>query len=110
MLYSSIITPYKIAFLSKQSIGWMVTDIIIDLLFLADLMLNFFMAYFDEEEEIVTDRRKIVKNYLRSWFILDLVALLPFNYLMQDNGKKDYSQLARLSRLPRLYRLIKITK
>ena len=110
LLYSTIITPYKIAFVKKEPIGWFIADIIVDLFFAVDIVLQFFTAYFDDNQELVTDRKVIACHYLKTWFALDFVAIIPFNLFFNAEGTKDYSALARLSRLPRLYRLIKITK
>ena len=108
-MYACIVTPYRTAFSEEDPIGWIVVDSIIDILFLIDLILNFFYAYYDENEELVIDRKKIAIKYLKSWFIIDIIAILPINYMI-PNQSKDYGGLSRLARLPRLYRLLKLTK
>ena len=105
-MYATIITPYRIAFYDIDSIGWIIADTTVDLLFLADLILNFFFAYYDEDEKLIYDRKKIALKYLTGWFIIDFVAIVPFG-LFQS---RDYNSLSRLTRLPRLYRLLKLTK
>ena len=52
-----------------------------DLIFLMDLVLNFFFAYYDDEYMLVDDRGAIAKNYLRSWFTVDLIAIIPISLL-----------------------------
>ena len=100
--------PYRISFYDKDPLGWLIADTIIDSFFAFDIVLNFFCAYFDYDENLVHDRKEIAKNYLKSWFFIDFIAVFPFNFIFQVN--RDYSSLARLARLPRLYRLFKITK
>ena len=45
LLIAFVITPYKIAFIEKETIAWLIIETLIDLMFLIDIFLNFFMAY-----------------------------------------------------------------
>ena len=107
-MYATIITPYRTAFHDEDPIGWIVVDALIDLCFLADMFFNFFMAYYDKTEDLVLDRKRIACRYLKTWFLVDFIAIIPFNYMLKAN--RDYGSLSRLARLPRLYRLLKMTK
>ena len=55
----------------------------------------------------MTDRWRIAKSYLKSWFFIDIISILPISQFIEVG---DYASLARITRLPKLYRLIKITK
>jgi hypothetical protein len=46
----------------------MVFDYMIDLLFVADIVLTFRTTFFDQENELVLDKKVIARNYLRWWF------------------------------------------
>ena len=105
ILYSAIITPYEIAFSDNNKSSWF--EILIDIFLAIDIVLTFFSAYTDEEENLVKNHKKIIKKYLKSWFIIDIISVLPLNNLFK-NGK--YSGLTKISKLPKLYRLIKLTK
>ena len=105
ILYSAIITPYEIAFSDSNHSSWF--EILIDIFLAIDIVLTFFSAYTDEEENLVKNHKKIIKKYLKSWFIIDIISVLPLNNLFK-NGK--YSGLTKISKLPKLYRLIKLTK
>jgi CRP-like cAMP-binding protein len=105
ILYSAIITPYEIAFSDTNNVSWF--EILIDILLGIDIVLTFFSAYTDDEENLVKNHKKIVKKYLKSWFIVDIISVLPISYLFKQ-GK--YSGLTKISKLPKLYRLVKLTK
>ena len=105
ILYSAIITPYEIAFSDSNKSSWF--EILIDIFLAIDIVLTFFSAYTDEEENLVKNHKKIIKKYLKSWFVIDIISVLPLNNLFK-NGK--YSGLTKISKLPKLYRLIKLTK
>jgi len=61
----------------------------IDFLFIFDIFVNFICAYEDEETGIlVVSLRKISTNYMRSWFFIDLIAVLPVQ-LLEKIGEED---------------------
>jgi hypothetical protein len=91
-----------------DEIEWIVIDSLVDILFGIDIVINFLTAYFDYEDNLVTDRKKIRNNYLTGWFFIDFVSILPVSLILQSG--RDYASLARLARLPRLYRLMKMAK
>merc|ERR1711871_1450001 len=70
IVYSIISTPYQIAF-SATSLEIWVFDLVVDCFFLADLILQFNMGYYDDDEVFVSDHRKIAVRYVRGWFIID---------------------------------------
>ena len=108
LLYTAIITPYRISFSEDDSTAWIIVDICVDLLFFNDVVVNCFTAYYDNEMNLVVDRRKILMRYFKGWMIIDVIACVPLQIILEADT--DYSSLVRIARLPRLYRLIKMTK
>jgi hypothetical protein len=68
----------------------------------------FFTAYVDSVQLIVYNQKKIVLNYLKSWFLIDAISLLPISYFSNSNA--SISKLTRVGKIPRLYRLLKLAK
>ena len=106
ILYSAIITPYEIAFSDNNKVSWF--EVLIDILLGIDIVLTFFSAYTDDEENLVKNHKKIIKKYLKSWFIVDIISVLPVSYIFNASGR--FSGLTKISKLPKLYRLVKLTK
>ena len=106
LIYTGIVTPYTIVFLLPDPLWVIVIEIVLDILFGVDVIINWILAYFDEDNELVTDKRKIFMRYLKSWMFLDIIAWIPVDLIFKWN--KDYTNLIRLARLPRLVRLVKI--
>lgn len=48
-------------------------------------MLNFRTTYVSNKGEVVSNSKSIAVNYLRGWFIVDLLAALPFDHLYASN-------------------------
>eukprot|EP01052_Picozoa_sp_SAG31_P008812 SAG31_NODE_451_length_15511_cov_77.547301_6_plen_520_part_00 len=61
--------------------GWFF-DVFVDIYFLADLVLNFFTAFYDDKGVREFRLGKIAANYLRGWFLIDLLSCLPVNYII----------------------------
>ena len=80
-----------------------------DVFFLLDIFINFLSAYEDEHFNIIDDHKTIACTYLQGWFMVDVLAILPFDLIFSSIDNKANS-LARLSRIGKLYKLVKITR
>ena len=56
---------------------------------------------------MVTDLDKIVKHYLKGWFLIDLIAIFPFNMIV---GGGESLKLVRIFRLPKFLRFLEMSK
>ena len=70
----------------------MVINYLIDSLFAIDMIIIFNSAFHDDDFNIVDDRKKIAIKYIQSWFWIDLLAIIPFDLLMQSDGGAIDSQ------------------
>jgi len=48
LIFTALVSPYRIAFVDVDSTPWIVVETMIDCIFGFDLLLNFFFAYYDE--------------------------------------------------------------
>ena len=78
-----------------------------DATFCVDIIINFFSAYFDKEDNLQHKKSVIAIHYLKGWFWIDFVSVIPFDLLFPNN---KYNTLAKLFKVSRLYRLLKLTK
>jgi len=46
-----------------------------------DIILNFRTTYVSKCGQVVYDSRQMALNYIRGWFLLDLLAAIPFDLL-----------------------------
>ena len=80
VIYNSIYIPINIAFNVYKPLGQCILDLIIDLLFITDMLLNLRTTYYDDENELVVDKKAIYRKYLLSkWFVIDFLAVFPFD-------------------------------
>jgi CRP-like cAMP-binding protein len=115
VIYSVLHTPIQLAFATYQPGTWpAIVDLLIDVFFFLDLLLNFNMVYFsDPASAYVAVRWRIMKRYLRSWFFVDLLSFFPLSEcliaVMGSGGTSasnlDTIQLVKSFRLVRLLKL-----
>lgn len=51
---------------------------IFEYVFRIEILINFMSAFYDQDFILVDNLKKIANNYLRGWFILDLLTVIPF--------------------------------
>ena len=113
LIYTSLITPYRISFLNEESniaIKLQLFDNIIDLIFFFDIILNFFTAYYTYDERIEKRLNKIIKHYLKGWFILDLISIIPINLLNEIIIDESTSSIWNNSKIPKIYHLTRLLR
>jgi len=64
-----------VSFIDGNDNTFTVLNIIFDVMFGIDIILNFVSAYFDPVHGLVTDFKSIALYYLKGWFLIDLIAV-----------------------------------
>ncbi|XP_035706356.1 potassium voltage-gated channel subfamily H member 6 isoform X3 [Folsomia candida] len=124
VMYTAIVTPYVAAFLlnepdfaenkqkpySEDPI--VVVDFIVDIMFIVDILINFRTTYVNANDEVVSNPGRIAVHYFRGWFIIDLVAAIPFDLLLYLFGTNtdETTTLIGLLKTARLLRLVRVAR
>jgi hypothetical protein len=84
LLVILMVVPLRIGFDFEvpPGSGWFWIDVVIDVYFLLDIVVNFRTAYHNEHGQIETDTCLIAKSYMKGWFIIDFASCLPVQYFM----------------------------
>ena len=53
----------------------------LDTFFFIDIIFNFNTAYYDEYYAIEDKRNVIAKSYITSFFMIDLISIVPFDVI-----------------------------
>ena len=94
-------------------------ELIIDIIYFIDFVVHFFVGFYNEDDILKTENIQIVINNLKSWFIIDLLCLIPFktiftifdrkckniNYLISKNFKNEFYYLLICFRFLKTIRL-----
>jgi hypothetical protein len=122
LLITCTFIPLRLAFddlVAGTSITWYTIDTVVNFSFFIDILVNFFSSYYDGEYVLVENRRVfkifyihmfiqlIAKSYLKTWFFVDIVSIIPLDEAL---NKVSYNRLVRLARVPKLYKLVKMSR
>jgi hyperpolarization activated cyclic nucleotide-gated potassium channel 2 len=130
LLYVAMVVPFRVGYRQPAEGGWYVVDLLIDIYFYVDVVLNFHTGYVDpdDEERVIYEPWAIAREYARTWLSIDIVACLPIDFVIrvsegrllcsmaaggcpEDVSQQDSSgQLLRLFKLLRLFRLMKLLR
>uniref|UniRef100_A0A671YKE8 Potassium voltage-gated channel subfamily H member 2 n=1 Tax=Sparus aurata TaxID=8175 RepID=A0A671YKE8_SPAAU len=121
VIYTAILTPYSAAFLLNdqeevvmQSCIYScsplnVVDLIVDIMFIIDILINFRTTYVNSNDEVVSHPVRIAVHYFKGWFLIDMVAAIPFDLLIYRSGEET-TTLIGLLKTARLLRLVRVAR
>uniref|UniRef100_A0A674F6C5 Potassium voltage-gated channel subfamily H member 7 n=1 Tax=Salmo trutta TaxID=8032 RepID=A0A674F6C5_SALTR len=122
VIYTAIFTPYSAAFLlndleeqKRRECGYScsplnVVDLMVDIMFIVDILINFRTTYVNLNEEVVSHPAKIAIHYFKGWFLIDMVAAIPFDLLIFGSGSDETTTLIGLLKTARLLRLVRVAR
>ncbi|XP_077055588.1 voltage-gated inwardly rectifying potassium channel KCNH7 isoform X6 [Siphateles boraxobius] len=122
VIYTAIFTPYSAAFLlndleeeRRRECGYScsplnVVDLIVDIMFIVDILINFRTTYVNANEEVVSHPARIAVHYFKGWFFIDMVAAIPFDLLIFEAGSEETTTLIGLLKTARLLRLVRVAR
>ena len=127
LVYLTIVMPFRLTFVNEavqfSGIYWF--EFLIDMVFIADIALNFRTGFFVEgvdghaKDEILVeyDRKRVAWSYASTWFVLDVVSGVPFSLIelilsSNTSGTDSLKSIKslKLLRFLKLGRLLKIEK
>ncbi|XP_044753445.1 potassium voltage-gated channel subfamily H member 8 [Coccinella septempunctata] len=111
--YVAVVVPYNASFtiIERPSVA---VDVFVEALFIMDICLNFRTTFVNRKGEVVSNGKLISVHYLKTWFLVDSLAALPFDLLYVLYGEdrdvpafaRSHIHLIKLTRLLRLARLL----
>ncbi|KAM9424719.1 voltage-gated delayed rectifier potassium channel KCNH4 [Pholidichthys leucotaenia] len=109
--YVAVTVPYNVSFTPHNHTvtaarSTIVSDIVVEMLFIIDIILNFRTTYVSQSGQVIYEPRSICIHYVTTWFFVDLVAALPFDLLYAFNI--TVTSLVHLLKTVRLLRLLRL--
>uniref|UniRef100_A0A8C7Z081 Potassium voltage-gated channel, subfamily H (eag-related), member 5a n=1 Tax=Oryzias sinensis TaxID=183150 RepID=A0A8C7Z081_9TELE len=110
--YTAIMVPYNVSFRTKQNnLAWLVVDSVVDVIFLVDIVLNFHTTFVGPAGEVISDAKQIRMNYLKTWFVIDLLSCLPYDIINAfEHVEEGLSSLFSSLKVIRLLRLGRVAR
>mmetsp|Transcript_30072 Transcript_30072/g.82593 ORF Transcript_30072/g.82593 Transcript_30072/m.82593 type:complete len:811 (-) Transcript_30072:107-2539(-) len=113
LLFTAIVTSYEIAFLETQYNALYALNRCLDALFVKDMLLQFVLMVKKKSVKGTTwvyNKRGIAKAYLKGWFAVDVLAILPYDYLpLLVSGEQETYDATSLENL-RAMRMLRVLR
>ena len=105
-----VLLPVSIAFFGDQiNPRWLVFNCISDLVFIVDIVLNFWTGIITNENTVILELKVIRKIYAKKWLPLDMLSVFPFDYVaLAISRAESLSSLEQATSALRLLRLFKL--
>lgn len=115
LVFVALITPAEVALLETKMDALFVINRLIDLVFLIDMALQFCVAYRVKTpygSRLETRRNIIVRHYLRTWFCVDLLSIVPFDSIgmLAQSMALERAKVTKVLRLLRLIKLVRVLR
>ena len=69
-----------------------IVENLIDLIYLFDIIITFFIGFYNFDEILINDYKSIAKHYFKSWFVIDVISAIPIKTLLTIFNKKCYNK------------------
>lgn len=125
LIFTCFVSPFEVAFLDDtvtweflrkgaNPLFWI--NRLVDLVFILDMILQFMLEFAKYDRygvRWVNSTRAIRRNYFKTWFSIDLLSILPYDFVgLMTRSKKQAKDLrtVKLLRVLRLLRLLKLMR
>lgn len=117
IFHELLLVPLRLAFEIDDNVVFDTLDYIINICFMADIILNFNTGYY-YKGLLIMDRKKIIKNYVSAWFWIDIISTFPYDWVYSEDDSDtgfqgraiSFAKLFRFLRFIRLLRLMRVIK
>lgn len=118
MAFVAVVSPVQVAFLETQMDAMFMVNCIVDCVFIADLILQFFLMYHVRTgfgNRLEHRRSRIAVHYLKTWFLVDFISILPFDFVAfvlssEDLVKAKGVKFIRILRMLKMMRMLKASR
>ena len=117
--YVMTVTPFELAFVRAPSVReviyqqrpkyvWMfLVNKVVDGFFVIDIFVSLHTAYFDNDRGAwITDKVRIAKRYAQSWLLVDVLSVVPYEFVPLDRS----AGILKMVKLVRLLKLLRVAR
>ncbi|CAI8015380.1 Potassium/sodium hyperpolarization-activated cyclic nucleotide-gated channel 3, partial [Geodia barretti] len=113
---NTVLLPVAVSFFRELiNPGWLSFTCFSDMLFIIDIVLNFWTGVITDENIVILDLRMIRRIYVKRWLLFDILSVFPFDYMaiiiIEANSlSAAYLQATTALRLLRLLKLLSLLR
>lgn len=111
-----VLLPVAVSFF-REMINplWLSFTCFSDIIFISDIILNFWTGIITHENLIILDLKEIRRIYVKRWLAFDIVSVIPFDYvtlivLETQSVNSSVLQASTALRLLRLFKLLSLLR
>lgn len=106
--------PFRLAFFPPYPFDYFIVGAMIDWIFITDCVVRFYLPFLSKSGYFITDRAAIRKHYLRTWFTVDAISSIPWDFILLVLVMADpvfarsltFFRYVRVTRIVRLFSII----
>uniref|UniRef100_A0A7S2K5J3 Ion transport domain-containing protein n=1 Tax=Zooxanthella nutricula TaxID=1333877 RepID=A0A7S2K5J3_9DINO len=115
LVFVALVAPVQVAMFEARIDMLFVANSFVDMIFLTDLTLQFFIMYPKKTNygyALEQSHKNIVKHYLKTWFVIDFASIIPFDLvgLISESEEMKKMKGVKVIRLLRLLKLARVLK
>jgi len=112
VLYTGLIVPFTLSFKEITDpdvfLPGFILDTMINVCYIVDIFISWRTTYYDRDGMLVLDKKLARRNYIKTWFWIDVIASFPFDYFIKIcTIGSDFNVPASL-KLPAVLKLLRI--
>lgn len=104
IIYLVTMLPFLIAF-QIDGTFFMIFEGFLNVFFILDIFINMITSYRKKDGDWEISNKKILVNYLKGYFILDVLTSIPFDLLLssiESFADNPYNKMFRILKLPKI--------
>lgn len=113
IIYQALAIPYYICFNDNPSLISDYLEFVMNICFMADILAAFNTGFYSKGD-LIMNRKDIIKDYLKFWFWMDIIASMPYSWFIGPVVGGDASSNAykapKVLRLMRIFRFLKVLR
>ena len=112
LFFTTFVTPFEVGLDLETTVNALfVVNQAVNVTFLIDIVVQFFLPFQSSQGVWEKSHSSTAANYLKSWFVIDIVSVLPLDVATAaDAIKVKNPTVLRSVRLLRVLRLIKLLR
>ena len=127
VLITAVLVPWSISFQPQNNCKPHTQDkieclpqalfnlgLITDFFFIIDIFICMRTGYVDGQKNTVLEPKKVMVNYVKTWFFIDVIASFPFDLIAEeivtDDGDNVTTMYLKLFKLPKFLRIGRVIK
>jgi len=115
LAFVAIVAPIQVCMFEAKLDPLFAINCCVDMIFVVDLILQFFIMYPKRTNygyALVHDQHKIITHYLKTWFAIDVISIVPFDLVGMLSESEEMKKMKgiKVIRLLRLLKLLRVLK